>query len=418
MHHCRTWTSRATLALCLTALAAPGCGSDPDPTSDTDAGMTGTTDGGSGGGDDGGTGGEDGGGTGGEDGGTTGEDGGTVPLSEWALRSHLCVGNRTDALHRDADGTLYVGCGSTTVGLGIYVSRDDGATWQRPTTTPGGFFDTWRVLDVSRSADGLLYVAGTDTASSRRVVSADTSGASWSLDEVYNAGSVVGSSFIVGNFRRDSTGRAVAESLNGVDVQARASDDAPWVDVSEWGDEYGGLQILDLEVHEDRFFATGSTISQPPYLFLPRSAPGFGFRVVNLAGTGIGAYRGEMWGVAVDGSGLVVAGVNQDRDVGMIYALASADSTEVQTFDLSTFYPDEATWIRGVCRSGEILLAVGERTAESRGIVLRSDDNGGTWRDVTPEPTTLPPVHRCVMVGGDRAFVAGADGAFLEWNRR
>lgn len=371
---------------------------------------------------------EDGGSTPGVDSGTTpgvdagttpgtdaGSDAGTTPSTGWALRSHPCVGNRTDALHRDDDGTLYVGCGSTTTGLGLFVSTNDGASWDEPTTTPNGFFDTWRVLDVSRSADDLLYVAGIDTASSRRVVSADTSGGSWALEEVYNAGSTVGTAFTVGTFRRQADGRAVAESLNGTDIQARASDTDDWQDVSSWGEDFGGLQILDLEMYNGEFYGVGSTISQPPYLFLPQtSGTGFGFRVIRLSPEGIGSYRGEMWGVAVDEGGIVAGGVNQDRDVGMIYALDDATSTTLRTFDVSLLFPDDATWIRGVCRRGETLYAVGELTAEAEGLVLRSENNGGTWANVTPDTGNpadpFPPVHRCLVAGDDRVFIAGADG--------
>lgn len=368
-------------------------GVDSGPTTDVDAGTTPGTDAGT----------------------SPGTDAGTPGGGDWTLRSHPCVGNRTDALHRDGDGTLYVGCGSTTTGLGLFVSTDDGASWDEPTTTPNGFFDTWRVLDVSRSADDLLYVAGIDTASSRRVVSADTSGGSWALEEVYNAGSTVGTAFTVGTFRRQADGRAIAESLNGTDIQARASDTDDWQDVSSWDDDFGGLQILDLEMYDGEFYGVGSTISQPPYLFLPRtSGTGFGFRVLNLSGEGIGSYTGEMWGVAVDEGGIVAGGVNQDRDVGMIYALDDATSTTLRTFDVSLLYPDDATWIRGVCRRGQTLYAVGELTAKSEGLVLRSENNGGTWMNVTPDTGNpadpFPPVHRCLVVTDDRVFIAGADG--------
>lgn len=379
---------------------------------------------------DGGTNTTDDGGTttpGDDDGGTTtpgDDDGGTTepPAGDWTFHAHPCVGNRTDALWRDDDGTLYLGCGSNADGdVGLFVSKDDGATWNEPPTTPPSFFDTWRVLDISRSADGLLYVAGNDTASSRRVVSADTSGASWALDEVYNAGSTVGTSFNVGTFRRTAEGRAVAESHTGTDIQARQSDDAEWQDVSSWDDEHGGLQLLDLEIHDGEFYGCGSTISNPPYLFLPpEPGSGFGFRVVDLAGDGIGSYRGEMWGLAVDDAGIVVGGVNQDADVGMIYALDGADATEMRTFHVSELFPDDATWIRGVCRSGETLYAVGEMQMKGEGIVLRSEDNGATWSNVTPDTgdpaSPLPPVQRCIVTADGTAYIAGGAGAFVVSN--
>jgi len=56
---------------------------------------------------------------------------------QWVVHTHPCPGlSRTDALHRDPDGTLWVGCGTTQNGTGLYVSFDGGPTWQKVTTNP------------------------------------------------------------------------------------------------------------------------------------------------------------------------------------------------------------------------------------------------------------------------------------------
>lgn len=341
--------------------------------------------------------------------------------SAWTLLAHPCVGNRTDTLWRDDDGTLFVGCGTTSEGdQGFHVSTDDGATWAAPTTMPNGFFSEWRVNDISRSADGFLYVAGIGSMS-RRVVRVDTSTSPWQLEETFNAGSTVGTAFTVGRFRRAADGSAIAESLTGTDVVYRANDDADWEAVGDWGSAFGGLQILDLAEHDGDFYGCGSTIAQPPYLFVPDGDSGFGFEVIDLAGDGIGAYEGEMWGVAVDAGGVVVGGVDQDRDVGMIYARPLAGTDALTVTDVSSFYPDDPTWIRGVCRRGAIVMAVGELSRDGDGIVLLSEDGGETFIDVTPEggtpATTLPSVHECVLAGSNEAFVAGANGALAIWRR-
>ena len=39
---------------------------------------------------------------------------------DWTRDPHPCVANRTDALHVDDDGTLWVGCGTGTRGEGLY----------------------------------------------------------------------------------------------------------------------------------------------------------------------------------------------------------------------------------------------------------------------------------------------------------
>lgn len=332
--------------------------------------------------------------------------------SSWTLTAHPCVGNRTDTLWRDEDGTMYVGCGSTTEGTGLYLSTDDGATWSKPTTTPVGFFDTWRVFDVSRGSNNLLYVAGIDTASNRRVVLAETEVASWALDEVYNAGQTVGTAFTVGTFRRDSDGRAFAESENGTDIQVRDSDEGDWVDGSDWGGS-PARQIRDLEIHDDRVFGCGDRISEPPVLYLEdQDAETFTMSVVELA-TGIGAFDGELETLAVDDEGILVGGVNQDANAGVVYAVDPDDPNGDGLFDLRTLYPDDPTWIRGVCKSGSTYVAVGELSALERGLIIVSDDGGENWTEITPVPANaadkFPPVHQCVIDGAD-LYVAGAGG--------
>ena len=333
---------------------------------------------------------------------------------EWTFYMHDCFGNRTDTLWVDDDGTIFVGCGSTTEGdQGFYFSTDGGETWQAPETNPRGFFETWRVWDISRSDDGLLYIAGRNTSNDQRVVSVDTSGGTWDVELELEAGTSVGWSFEVGGFRRTAAGMAVAESSTGTDILYRTGDGEDWADGSAWDDDFGGLQILQLAEYDGEFYGCGSTISNPPYLFVPASS-GFGFGVIQLA-NGISEYNGEMWGIDVDEGGVVVGGVNQERDVGMIYALPP-DHATVRTMDISTFYPDDPTWIRGVCRNGDHLVAVGEFSMEGEGLVLESEDAGSSWIPITPEMADpeeiFPSVHRCTILDDGTIYVTGANGMF------
>lgn len=337
----------------------------------------------------------------------------SMMMAAWTLTEHPCVGNRTDALWRDADGTLYVGCGSTTTGLGLFVSSDDGATWAAPTTTPINFFATWRVHDVWRDGSGLLYVSGRNTANSQRVVSADTSGASWTLEIVYTAGSTVGTSFEVATFRRTPSGRAFIHSTTGSDMLMRADDDAEWVD-ADWATPR--KQLLDMEILGERVFGAGSRIVEPPYLFLEDEEAGtFTMDTFELA-MGIGAYDGEMWSLDVDASGVVVGGVDQagSASAGYIYVVDPAGPTVTQEYNVRALIPDDATWIRGVCRDGADIVAVGERSARNLGLVLFSSDSGATWTDETPD-TGNPaqpyrPAHECLIADGD-VYVVGSGGS-------
>ncbi|MCA9493060.1 MAG: hypothetical protein KC621_24180 [Myxococcales bacterium] len=327
----------------------------------------------------------------------------------WSFSQHPCTGNRADTMWLDDEDTIWLGCGSTSDGTGLYLSLDGGRSWGTPRTSPAGWFDTFRVSSISRSADGLLYVAGTDTASSARVVSMDAAG---QLGEVLDAGTQLGTSFHVGTFRRNSAGVAVAESLTGPDVLARLDDGERFEDARTGT---AGRQILDLVLFEDEFYAVGSTISQPPTIFLPPqdgvdAGTGFRFDVVEFRADGLYGFDGELWGLDVDEGGLVAAGVNQDRGHGIVlWADDPQDLAGYQMLDLGGRY-GEPTWMRGACRDGATMVAVGEFSRLGEGLVLRSDDGGATWDDITPD--RLPPVQRCALLEDGSLMVAGGEGLF------
>ena len=329
----------------------------------------------------------------------------------WTSSSHPCVGNRTDTLLFEGD-TVFVGCGTTTSGFGLYMSSDAGMTFVAPETTPAGWFDTYRVNDVSRSSDGLLYVAGTGTTNSSMVVSVDTSVAPMVVTEVLNAGPTIDESFVVGTFRRRSDGSAIAESLNGNGMMYRPDDNTGpdafsdgWENAYYWAN--GGsatFQLLDMEIHEDAFYGCGSTIADTPKLFLPNpNAPNaYNMDVVELA-----TYDGEMWGmdVAPDGS-VIVGGVNQNLNVGMVYF--GDPSASLSVFDVSTIVSSGPTWIRGVCSNGSRLVAVGELSQSSDPLVFTSSDSGQTWSNETPDAPG--PLHECTVFANGSFAVAGSDG--------
>ena len=138
-----------------------------------------------------------------------GDDGAPADVTAgWTRSAHPCFGNRTDAMWFDGRDTVWVGCGSTTEGTGLFRSDDGGATW----ASAGAFFDRFRVSSIQRADDGLLYVAGLDTTSAARVVALAPDGA---LTVVHLAGTTVETSFHVGTFRRSPAGLMVAESLTG-----------------------------------------------------------------------------------------------------------------------------------------------------------------------------------------------------------
>ncbi len=348
--------------------------------------------------------------------------------SPWTVSAHPCVGNRTDALWCDDDQTCFAGCGTTTTGFGLFATTDGGATWSAPATTPGGFFDTGRVNDIWRGATGSLFISG-EFPNSTAVVAMDAAGM---ISEVYTRGNMVGNSFTVGNFRRASNGYAIAESLNGSGVLTREMDGgdptASWTSARFWADGDAddtafGVQILDMAVFNDQFWAVGSTISQPPIVFTPKWVAGdFDFGIVPLV-SGLAAFDGEMWGIDVNADGVVVGGVNQGRDVGMIFTLTSGDdetdATAWKSFDVSTLFAGAKTWVTDVCRApNNVVYATGRESAQGWGFVLRSADGGTTFTDISPYDSTGNPVFddvsRCQSFS-DGVIVVGAGGMFARF---
>lgn len=326
----------------------------------------------------------------------------------WTATAHPCVGNRTDTLWLDDDQTAWVGCGTTTLGYGVFRTTDGGASWEAPATSPAGFFDAFRVSSVHRSADGVLYVAG--IGGDDRVVAVDTSASPMTVTPVFQAMGQTWNGFHVGTFRRNSAGFAVAESLTGADAAYRDGDGGTWTDGYGWWTSGTSFQILDMVMHDDGFYAAGSTIAQPPHVFLPVDSPtGFQLQPVQLST----AFSGELWGIDVDAGGIVAGGVNQDDDVGVVFTgpVNGTDPGDWTMLDVSTIHGGTSpTWIRGVCRNGQRIVAVGELSMVSDGLVFLSTDGGGTWTEITP--SGAPSLHRCVLRDNGTLYVAGADGYF------
>ena len=342
-------------------------------------------------------------------------DSGSVPPATgepgWTTSAYGCAENRTDAFTWEDDRTAYAGCGQGAVGRGLYVSTDGGITWGTPTTEPPGLLDSWRVLDVRRHGDGLLYVSGADTASSDAVIALDTSGPAWTLAKtVFTRTDQLGFSFQVAHFLRDDSGRAFGESLTGADVIYRTSDDAEWTSIgSGWSEDGGGYQILSMDQRGERFYGSGSTIADNPKVFLPGAADD-SLAVVTLTTDWIG----EMWGVdAVSDSRVIAGGVDQVANVGVVFTSQSDpyDVDDYVQYRVDSIIPG-SSWIRGVCGKGSTVAAVGERQPLSAGtgIVLYSTDGGNTFTEVTDPSITANSVSRCTFLDDGRLAVAGAGG--------
>ena len=326
----------------------------------------------------------------------------------WVGYTHPCVGNRTDAMTWDDQNTVHVGCGSTTVGYGLYRSTDGGASWSSVAENRLAGF---RVSSIQRADDGLLYVAGIDTNSRDRVLAIDDNDG---ISVVFEAGDQIWNSFHVGTFRRTADGLAVAESLTGTGLVVRDSDGAIFEDGSGWPSDGGSYQILDMVLHDGGFYGAGSTIAVPPHVFLPAGTDPLTLDPIQLAD-----WPGEMWGIAADHAGLVVGGVNQDANVGAIFVNNGDPSDPKDWIETvaSDFVGDSPSWIRGVCRSGGAIAAVGEFSMLEDPILLVSGDGGTTWNDWTASlPDGTGSLHKCTLWADGTLAVAGKDGVLAVWS--
>ena len=188
----------------------------------------------------------------------------------WTEYSHPCVGNRTDAMWFDDANTGFVGCGSTTIGYGLYTTEDGGATWDTVASV-NNVLDSMRVGSIQRASNGNLYIGGTGE-NNLRIVYIDGSG---TLKEYYSkpeTGAQSWQTYQVATFRLDSNNRAVSESLTGSDVMYWPNAGSQPVNGYGWWNntdiEGSGAQILDMELYDNKFYAVGSTINQPPYFFM------------------------------------------------------------------------------------------------------------------------------------------------------
>jgi hypothetical protein len=394
--------------------------------STTDASSSDAT--GSGGGDGGAGSGTGGGETGGGDAGggsavSSGGTGGGSPAG-WTAKYHPCPGSsRTDALLVEDDGTIWVGCGTTAVGYGLFASHDDGDSWELTTTSPETMAQ-FRVSGILRGDDGLLYVAGFDANDSDMILALDTSGGLPApVSDVLYAGNQVGTSFHVGSFALLSDGRIWAESLTGVGSLFREDDGVgpagtQWEDTYYWANEGSppGYQMSDIIAVDDKLYGCGATIAEPPYLFLPPRGAGqepYELEVIEMPNDG---WTGEMWGVAATDDRVVVVGVDQDNDVGKIY-VSGADPYEASDYseiDLTSIVGDSdlGTWARGVCMRGDKVVVVGERQplSSDTGLVLLSEDGGASFTDITPVDDVGETVSKCTILESGAVIVAGASG--------
>ncbi len=339
-------------------------------------------------------------------------------VGDWVIGTHPCAGNRTDTLWCDDAQTCYVGCGTTTTGYGVYVTSNGGQSWASLQTSPTGYFDDARVNSIHRSGD-FMYFGGVEMPDRYTVSRMGSDGV---IGPILQRGSTVDTGFTVGTYRRSDSGRAIAESLTGVELMYRTSDTTAFVsgrgfwNDGDDDDVPNGVQILDMETRGEEFWGVGSLINQPPTVFTPKwTEERFDFGIVQLTDQ----FTGELWGIDVDESGVTVGGVNQDDNVGIVFDFSEQDPTDPtqwKAFSLGAVFPNDSTWVTDVCRSDGAVYVVGRYSILERGFVLRLDPDNEEepFEDLTPRTdgqSDLPDISRCHVVDGS-LVIAGKDGLF------
>ena len=292
------------------------------------------------------------------------------------------------------------------------MTTDGGGSWSPVVADAASFLDAFRVLHLSRRPSGELAIAGIQTGGDHRVVGLDTEAFPPALQEIFVAGDESWSRFTAGSYAELRSGLAVAESLTGTDVAFRPDSPEPWESGYGWWHESGleeGQQILDLAAPA----ASRLWVDRPA----AGVSPNQGARPLWVRGgvpaTGFDSYRGELWSLDVDGGhrgGGEPGGGNGLRLGSRPYRVEDWRPLDASTVVLDS---DEPTWIRGVCRAGADLVAVGEYSRLGEGIVLRSRDNGLSWSDETAGlGQDVPALQRCQVFSDGTVVVAGADGFF------
>ncbi len=334
----------------------------------------------------------------------------------WSTFSHICPGgNRTDALHRDPNGTLWVGCGTAAEGYGLFRSADGGASWQAAVVSPANRLDQFRVSSISRGHDGALYVAGDNSAPSNleMVVRVDTASTPYAVTPTLVGINQNGRVFHVGTYRELADGRAIAEALNGTNVLYRPLP-TTGTSAGSWVRDLGTVQILDMVAANDAFYGAGSRIVEPPRVFLPPRTPGnapWQFETVELQPAN--GWEGELWGIAVNARRVVAVGIDQDSNVGKIF-VSSGDpylAANYAEFSISALTGDTITWGRGACMRGNRIVVVGERQplSSATGRVLISDNGGVSFSVITPAGVSGT-VSKCVIEPDGTVVVTGSGG--------
>lgn len=342
-------------------------------------------------------------------------DEGTTPTSGWVKRSVPCFsGIPFIALHFDAVNG-YMGCGESAQGAGLFVTTDKGQTWESARK-----FSATRVVDVRRGPDGKLYGAGHDTLDGFRAWEIDDSNPTpngLKLVGVFRPETALAANKVARaqNIAVTADGQMLVDSSLNRAAGYLPGPGQPWQELEYLGE--GGTSRFLTRVHafDNQFYGVGSTISTIAEVHLPSKTEGAPiFTTVNpLARRSAELMEFHMWSATK----MIAVGVNVSDNFPLILIgegdLYDKDNwRQVEVFDSGIEYKGN---IRGMAVKGDTIVVVGGKIPTSKGgFMLRSEDAGETWTDITP--TTQGKVNRLWNVwmwdNGD-LFAAGEQGGWF-----
>ncbi len=345
---------------------------------------------------------------------STGGDTEAGPLA-WHEVAGPCGGSGTNALWFDDRNNGFVGCGENADGEGLYTTLDGAETWEDNIR-----FGEVRIMDIRRGDDGVLYGAGIHQLDGYPVWSFEE-GATINSTGLYTPSN---SAFLAvsqaENIAVTADGQMLIDSLTGTTAAYKpgASEFEELESLSEdlLGDPDAlSYQVRRIVAHDNLFYSVGSLINDPARIHLPSQLEGatYHFETVELQPE---TRDGELLDMHVwDPQHIIVAGHDQSERFPLIYLVDGADPyaseswEKIELFDSGLEYQGGINDLHVV---GDTVIAAGEKIPTSQGgFLIRSEDGGRTWEDITPPgvPDTGA-LSRVWMFEDGEMVVAGGGG--------
>lgn len=338
----------------------------------------------------------------------------------WQQAGGPCGGSITNAMWFDDRETGFIGCGENAAGEGLFTTIDGGLTWEDNVR-----FNEVRIMDIRRGPDGVLYGAGIHQLDGYPVWAFDESGANIDAQGLYTASN---SAFLAVNQAENAAvtadGQMLIDSLTGTTAAYRPAGgefeelDSLSEDLLSDPDALS-FQVRRIRAFDNQFFAVGSLINDPARVHLPSQLEGatYHFHSVLLQPDN---RDGELHDMHVwDAQHMIVAGYDQSTQFPLIYLVDGGDPYDSEGWEQIELLDSGIEWqgdINGLSVQGDTVIAVGEKVPTAQGgFVVRSDDAGKSWEDITPteELGKIGPLSRVWLFEDGEMVAAGGGGEML-----